>query len=373
VAIEIATIAWFYWHPYLPSKTINFIGLLNHVQKRGQQMAAYAKCLPYHKNFNKQYWLICINHTDTQLLNDCLRRQDCQSIKKICIQPVLKCQKAAYYVSNLKLTKGSKFTSYTLLQFFVWELVFFIDHKVLPRKTPEGFTAILAMVEFFSGFCYFEAVKDQSASTTAEVLVRRIYANHPNIKGICSDKHPGFMSQLFKILTQKVLGLKHWSSSALNLQSHGPVEANIKQMSVLINLLAEDDTQIPQILPLAEMMSRLSISKPRGYSPYEMIYGFQPDLGLFGKMIQKSEPVPTVHEYVTRLQQRLKLVHQNVTENVTKARAEQKAAFDKRSKVVTPNWQVGDRVWLEQKTPGAGSPAVLTHKRFGSSPFLSLK
>jgi hypothetical protein len=175
--------------------------------------------------------------------------------------------KSCILCQQVKIDKSKQIPELHSTPIFRVGEVFFIDHKVLPRKTPEGFTAILAMVESFSGFCYFEAVKDQSASTTAEVLVRRIYANHPNIKGICSDKHPGFMSQLFKILTQKVLGLTHWSSSSLNPQSHGLVEANIKQMSVLINLLAEDDMQIPQILPLAEMMSRLSISKPRGYSP----------------------------------------------------------------------------------------------------------
>ena len=274
---------------------------------------------------------------------------------------------------QVKIDKRKQIPELHPLPIFAPGEAWMLDHKILPRRTPENFTAILVCIDTFSGYTIFEGVRDQTAQTTAEVLIRRVWSVFPNMKAIITDKHQGFMSDLFKCLTKRVLGLSHWSSASYQPQSHGLVENAIKNMSTLLNILAEKDADIGKVLPLAEMISRISISKSRGYSPHEILFGNQPELGLIGSMIERNDSIPTASQYVIWLKERLKKVHQNVTDNLKHARAAQKSAFDKRNKVVSPDWKVGEKVWLQSSAPKARSDSILTHKKFGSTPYFITK
>jgi hypothetical protein len=64
-----------------------------------------------------------------------------------------------------------------------------------------------------------------------------------------------------------------------------------------------------------------------------------------------NEVVPPIHQYVTWLKDRLTQVQQDVSKNLQEARAQQKASFDKRHRVTTPSWKVGDLVYLEKLNP----------------------
>ena len=251
--------------------------------------------------------------------------------------------------------------------------VFALDFKVLPRRTSSGHTAILAIIETFSGFAYFEGVPDQTALTTARVLIRRILPEHPEFSGLISDRGSAFVAQIFKTITSRVLGLSHFHSSSYQAQSHGVVENCILQLNRLIPLYADNDRDISDVLPLIELVSRITISKPRSYSPYQILRGFQPKLQLIGDVLSRDEPVLSQHEYVQWLKEKLKVIHHDVQENLIHARGQQKAMFDKRHHVKSPDWTVGDRVWLERANPKPRSDQILTHKRFGSGPWFISK
>jgi hypothetical protein len=246
--------------------------------------------------------------------------------------------------------------------------VWAIDFKVLPRPS-EGCTAILVVVDTYSAYSYFIATKDQTAVTTAQALVNHVLPHEPNIKGLISDKGSAFISGVFKAITQTILNWTHFSSSSLQPQSHGMVENYVGQLNKLINLYAADDSQIVSVLPICELAQRITVSKSRGYSPYEIMRGVKPELSLVGDVLEKTIPTKTHHDYVQWLRERLQILNKDVTRNLEKARGQQKTAFDKRNKVTEPQWKVGDRVFLERACPKAGSGTVLTHKRYGQNEY----
>jgi len=51
---------------------------------------------------------------------------------------------------------------------------FSMDHKVLTQTTAAGNTAVLVIVECFSGFTHLIPVPDQTADTTARAIVQHI-------------------------------------------------------------------------------------------------------------------------------------------------------------------------------------------------------
>jgi len=50
-------------------------------------------------------------------------------------------------------------------------LRFAMDHKMLTRRTDAGNTAVMVMVESFSGFVHLIPVKDTTADTTANTTI----------------------------------------------------------------------------------------------------------------------------------------------------------------------------------------------------------
>ena len=74
---------------------------------------------------------------------------------------------------------------------------FSMDHKVLTRTTAAGNTAVLVIVECFSGFAHLILVPDQTADTTARAIVQHIVPLWGVQFSLYSDKAPSFLSALF--------------------------------------------------------------------------------------------------------------------------------------------------------------------------------
>jgi hypothetical protein len=194
----------------------------------------------------------------------------------------------------------------------------------------------------------------------------------PQINSIISDRGSQFTSRLFQHLTTAV-GIKSWKSASLNPRSHGLVEGIFSQLSKWIKAFADTDSQIPDIIPLIELVQHISVSRTLGYSPFQILRGFQPDIHLLTESMQTSDQQAVDPEqYVEWLTQRLALIRKDVEANKQHAHEIQKRAFDKQSRVKEPDFQEGERVYLLYPNPRAHSESVLTHKQY-KGPFFITK
>jgi hypothetical protein len=167
-----------------------------------------------------------------------------------------------------------------------------LDFKNLPRKTSQGYKYVLALVESYSHWTYFELLQQADALSTAKAIIRRILPEFPQINSIISDRGSQFTSRLFQHLTTAV-GIKSWKSASLNPRSHGLVEGIFSQLSKWIKAFADTDSQIPDVIPLIELVQHISVSRTLGYSPFQILRGFQPDIHLLTECMETSEQQAT--------------------------------------------------------------------------------
>jgi len=149
---------------------------------------------------------------------------------------------------------------------------FAIDHKVLTRTTAQGNTAILVVVEVFSGFPHFIAVKDMTSLTTAKALVHHVLPLWGTEITLVSDKGPAFTSQIFKHISE-LLGIKHISSGARNPRSNGLAEAYVRRFAEYLKYYATDDYSIEETIPLIEILIRATPMSKLQLSPYQIVCG----------------------------------------------------------------------------------------------------
>jgi transposase InsO family protein len=247
-----------------------------------------------------------------------------------------------------------------------------LDFKNLPRKTSQGHRYVLALVETYSHWSYFELLHQADALSTARAIIRRILPEFPQINSIISDRGSQFTSRLFQHLTTAV-GIKSWKSASLNPRSHGLVEGVFSQLAKWIKAFADTDSQIADVIPLIELVQHVSVSRTLGYSPFQILRGYQPDIHLLTESMQTSgqQAVDPEH-YVEWLTQHLALIRKDVEANKQHAHEIQKRAFDKQSRVKEPDFQEGERVYLLYPNPRAHSESVLTHKQY-KGPFFITK
>jgi hypothetical protein len=184
---------------------------------------------------------------------------------------------------QVKIDRRKQIPELHSMPLFPLGIVFLLDHKMLPRKTSEGHVAILVMTESYSGFTYLELVHDLTALTTAKALIRRVLPHHLNLRGLISDKGSAFVAKIFRTITRKLLNLYTLTSASLHAQSHGQAENIIGQLNKLLSIYAAQDSEIADALPIFEIVLRTTISKPRAYSAYEILYGHTPNLQTYGR------------------------------------------------------------------------------------------
>ena len=99
-----------------------------------------------------------------------------------------------------------------------------MDHKVLTLTTAAGNTAVLVIVECFSGFPHLIPVPDQTEDTTARPIVKHILPFSGIHFSLYSDKAPSFLSALFAHVNA-MLGILHVTSASRTACSNGQAEA----------------------------------------------------------------------------------------------------------------------------------------------------
>ena len=248
-------------------------------------------------------------------------------------------------------------------------LRFSMDHKILTRTTNAGNTAVLVLVESFSGFPHLIPVKDTTAETTARAIVNNIIPLWGIFSTLYSDKGPSFVSAVF-VYINSLLGIRHVTSVSRSAKSNGQAEAMVKRLVEHLKFYAKDDFSIEEKIPIIEMNLRATAHSKLLISPYEIVFGRCMRLGIPGDPIPLPPDVtPDRVVYYRWLSTELKRLHKAVKESRDELKIEEKAMYDKAKRVIAPSWQIGDRVWLHDDRVRSGSPNVVTRKRF-KGPYL---
>jgi hypothetical protein len=243
-----------------------------------------------------------------------------------------------------------------------FEIIHF-DLKNLTRLTRQQNKYLLVAVDAFSKYVFIEALPDSTALTCAKALVNIVAVTGvPRL--FISDRASYWTSQTTKILME-LLQVKHRIASSLNPQSNGAAERMIQSVASQIRLLADSDLDIEDVIPLILINLRSAVNPTTQKSSHEIV---------FGSPMQVPNPLPVdiniplfnddQTAYLSWLKQKLKFIHDGISENLIETKAADATAYNKRHHAAEPKFKVGDEVYLLDRRIKPRSDQIITHKNY---------
>jgi transposase InsO family protein len=160
-----------------------------------------------------------------------------------------------------------------------------------------GKNCVMVVVDKFSKYSHFVPLKHPfSAASVAQVFMQQIYRLHGLPVVIISDRDRIFTSQLWKHLFS-LAGVSQQMSSAYHPQSDGQTERVNQCMETFLRcFVSACPHKWCQWIYLAEYWYNCSLHSFVGYSPFEVLYGYQPKH--FGIDAQVVCPVPALADWI---------------------------------------------------------------------------
>ena len=200
---------------------------------------------------------------------------------------------------------------------------------------------------------YTEAVScaDDSAATTAQIIIDHIICRYGFPLVLLSDRGSGFTSILFTSLL-KILNIKKIKTMAHHPKSNGGVEIVNKTIKKTLKLwVNEHQNDWDVLLPYAIFSYNTAVHSTIHETPFYMNSGRQARTAADAISRDDLDNYRDTHGYARELAEKLYKVHTRVREiycNINEQRAE--AIEHER----TRTFEVGDRVWLFDPTTPIG-------------------
>jgi len=209
----------------------------------------------------------------------------------------------------------------------------------------------------------FEPTKDVSTKSLANAFIKRVLSIFSIPKEIYSDKGSAMNSKLWKYLCS-ILNIKHASAASLNPRACGHTERAVRSLTEGLAVLAKNDDEIEDVLPLVEFNVNCTVNSSTGLSPFQLIRGSLPNLGLNPQPIDPPSMSVDARVYYEKLQNTISDLHKGAKQNVVETREMQKEQYTRTHRTCDPNWTIGTRVMLQDLKIKPHSRNVITHKRF---------
>ena len=238
----------------------------------------------------------------------------------------------------------------------------------LPR-TRHGRDSIFVVVDRFSKMAHFiPCHKTDDESHVANLFFRGVVRLHGMPRTIVSDRDAKFLSYFWKTLWCK-LGTKLLFSTTCHPQTDGQTEVVNRALSTLLRAIIKKNIKTwEDCLPHVEFAYNRTIHSATKFSPFEIVYGFNPLTPLDLSPLPMSEHVnldgKKKAEFVKQIHEKARLNIERRTEQYAK-----QANKERRHVVFEP----GDWVWVhmrKERFPAQRRSKLLPR---GDGPFQVLK
>lgn len=211
----------------------------------------------------------------------------------------------------------------------------------LPR-TKTGKDSVFVVVDRFSKMAHFiPCHKTDDAINVAGLFFKEVVRLHGMPRTIVSDRDTKFLSYFWKTLWSK-LGTKLCFSTTCHPQSDGQTEVVNRTLSTLLRAIIKKNLRTwEECLPHVEFSYNHAKHSASKYSPFEIVYGFNPISPLDLMPLPVNERISLDGKKKAEL---VKQIHEKARINIeSKTKLYEKHANKNRKEMI---FEEGDLVWI---------------------------
>jgi transposase InsO family protein len=231
---------------------------------------------------------------------------------------------------------------------------------VVELPDAHGFDAVMSVVDTLSKRTHFIPTHTTvNAEGAARLFLHHVWKLHGLPSKVVSDRGTQFVAGFTKEL-YKLLGIKIAASTAYHPQTDGQTERVNQELEQYIRLFTnERQGDWDDLLPMAEFQLNNRIHTSTQETPFMLDTGRHPRMGF------EPRTGPSRIESASEFKERMKSALEEARSALTKAQEEMKTYYDRR-RLPTPNFQPGDKVFLEASDIRTTRPSQkLAHRRLG--------
>ena len=235
-------------------------------------------------------------------------------------------------------------------------------------ETNSGNKYILTFQDNLSKFLVAIPIPQQDAETVAREFVLKIVLTFGAPAEVLTDQGSNFLSDLFKS-TCRLLKIKKIQTTAFHPESNGSLERSHRVLAeYLRHYVREDQTNWDEWVPYAVYVYNTTVHTTTGYTPFELVYGFQSEVPSALREIPKVQY--NYEDFLTELKGRMQSAHEVARQRLISSKEKSKEYYDKGSEDV--EFKVGQKVLLFDETVRRGRSKKLSPQYVGPYEILSV-
>ena len=238
-----------------------------------------------------------------------------------------------------------------------WQVVTCDFITQLPES--EGYDAIFVTVDRLTKMVHLAPTHSTvDAPDTADLFLNLVWKHHGTPKQVISDRGPQFVSRFLKAMFER-LGIKGSTSTAYHPQTDGQTERVNQELEQYLRAFTDvRQSNWASLLPVAEFAHNTRAHSATKVSPFKALYGYDPEF-----VVAPASPAASVPRAEERLDE-LKAV-QDEAKAALEVAAERMKHFYDRMKAESPEYNPGDRVWLDARNVALTGTRKLNPRRLG--------
>ena len=207
-----------------------------------------------------------------------------------------------------------------------------------------GISDILIMTDHFTKLAQAVPCRNQSAKTTAKVLLDTFIQHYGFPKRLHSDQGGSFEAKIIKELC-RLVGVKKSRTSPYQPQGNGACERyNRTLLSMLGTLTSEQKTDWKSHVNTVTHAYNCTSHETTGFSPFYLMYGRHPRLpvDILLSLEKEQNQTNNYNSFVDSLKERLDYAYKLAQKHSSLKQSKQKKHYDHKSRGISVT--VGDRV-----------------------------
>jgi hypothetical protein len=229
------------------------------------------------------------------------------------------------------------------------------------EATERGNKYILTIIDHFSKYAHFVPMKSLTSTETAEAFVTHVLCKHGYVERVLTDRGTNFCNKLMKSILERCNVGKSRTTSYYP-QCNGVCErVNGTMKNMLAKTANSDNSDWDLVLPFVELCYNSTMHEAHGLTPHYVIYGREARMPWHRE--ETNEEVGEVHEFVTKMMDRVRQAEEVTRERAQKARVKMKKQADKKARSFLIKG--GDTVMVRKHTVVKGEINKLGRKWAG--------